>query len=108
MSPRTTGTQAAKSSALKPRKPHTSETVDEIWAELYELLEDYGPIWYTEELHNRATRALSGQPKGKRFSLIRGRTRERRLKWAVIETATRSQSGICAVPTADRSSFPKS
>lgn len=26
--------------------------------ELFELLEDYGPSWYTEELHNRVTAAL--------------------------------------------------
>ncbi len=26
--------------------------------ELFELLEDYAPIWYTEELHSRAAAAL--------------------------------------------------
>jgi hypothetical protein len=26
--------------------------------ELFELLEDYAPTWYTEELHNRAAHAL--------------------------------------------------
>jgi hypothetical protein len=26
--------------------------------ELFELLEDYAPTWYTEELHNRAAAAL--------------------------------------------------
>jgi hypothetical protein len=26
--------------------------------ELYQLLEDYGPAWYTEEHHERAVRAL--------------------------------------------------
>jgi hypothetical protein len=26
--------------------------------EFFELLEDYAPIWYTEELHNRAATAL--------------------------------------------------
>jgi hypothetical protein len=26
--------------------------------EMFELLEDYAPIWYTEELHNRAAAAL--------------------------------------------------
>jgi len=25
---------------------------------LYELLEDYGPMWYTEEVHNLASAAL--------------------------------------------------
>ena len=29
--------------------------------ELFELLQDYAPIWYTEELHNRAAVAL-GEP----------------------------------------------
>ena len=26
--------------------------------ELYELLEDYAPVWYSEEAHNRAEAAL--------------------------------------------------
>lgn len=26
--------------------------------ELFQLLEDYAPAWYTEELHNRAVAAL--------------------------------------------------
>jgi hypothetical protein len=30
----------------------------EALAELYELLEEYGPSWYTEEMHNRAEVAL--------------------------------------------------
>ena len=29
--------------------------------ELFGLLEEYGPIWYTEEHHNRALSALLGQ-----------------------------------------------
>jgi hypothetical protein len=29
--------------------------------ELLGLLEEYGPIWYTEEHHNRARSALLGQ-----------------------------------------------
>ena len=29
-----------------------------ILRDLYELLEDYGPAWYTEEHHNRAIAAL--------------------------------------------------
>ena len=32
-----------------------------ILRELFELLEDYAPMWYTEELHNRAASAL-GEP----------------------------------------------
>jgi hypothetical protein len=30
----------------------------EALAELYELLEEYGPTWYTEEMHHRAEAAL--------------------------------------------------
>lgn len=29
--------------------------------ELFELLEEYGPSWYTEEHHNRALSALLGE-----------------------------------------------
>lgn len=32
-----------------------------ILRELFELLQDYSPIWYTEELHNRTAAAL-GEP----------------------------------------------
>lgn len=37
------------------RRPATPRIVLE---ELFELLEDYGPSWYTEEHHNRAIAAL--------------------------------------------------
>lgn len=30
-----------------------------IFKELFELLEDYGPVWYSEELHERARAALT-------------------------------------------------
>ena len=33
-------------------------TVREALSELVKLLEKYGPAWYTEEHHNRATSAL--------------------------------------------------
>jgi hypothetical protein len=29
-----------------------------VFAELYELLEDYAPTWYSEDLHHRAEAAL--------------------------------------------------
>ena len=29
-----------------------------ILRELFELLQDYAPVWYTEEIHNRAASAL--------------------------------------------------
>jgi hypothetical protein len=37
------------------RRPVNPRTVLE---DLFELLEDYGPSWYTEEHHNRAVAAL--------------------------------------------------
>lgn len=37
------------------RKPASGNAV---LRELFELLEDYAPSWYTEELHNRAAAAL--------------------------------------------------
>lgn len=30
----------------------------DVFMELFELLEEYGPKWYTEEQHNRAMAAL--------------------------------------------------
>ncbi len=33
-------------------------TSREVLEELFELLEDYAPTWYTEEHHNRAVAAL--------------------------------------------------
>lgn len=42
---------------------YTTQPVDpaSILRELFELLQDYAPIWYTEEMHNRAAAAL-GEP----------------------------------------------
>ncbi|HTZ31115.1 MAG TPA: hypothetical protein VMH31_01585 [Methylomirabilota bacterium] len=49
--------------------------VKEIFSELFDLLEDYAPSWYTEELHDRALASLetlrrmtetSAGPMGKR------------------------------------------
>lgn len=108
MIPRTAATLAAKSPLLKHRKPRRSEVDSEIWAELFVLLEDYGPLWYTEDLHNRAGRALAALKKKKGFSLVRGRTSEKPVKCAALETVTRSQSGIYAVSAAARSNFSES
>jgi hypothetical protein len=45
----------------------SSQTIDrqmskaeatEVFAELFTLLEDYAPTWYSEELHDRAEAAL--------------------------------------------------
>ena len=35
-------------------------TTLEVLEELFHLLEDYAPTWYTEEHHNRAVAALRG------------------------------------------------
>ena len=32
--------------------------VEEVFLELFKLLEQYAPVWYTEEHHNRAASAL--------------------------------------------------
>ena len=46
-----------KSSIEDSHKLHTVSPGD-VLAELVELLEEYGPNWYTEELHDRALSAL--------------------------------------------------
>jgi hypothetical protein len=51
---RNLGTNKAVTSIDQPR-PASTQTV---LRELYELLEDYAPSWYTEEHHKRATTAL--------------------------------------------------
>ncbi len=44
---------------MVPAKPR-QETVSPVVAlrALYQLLEDYGPMWYTEEVHKLASAAL--------------------------------------------------
>jgi prephenate dehydrogenase len=37
-------------------------TTREVLEELFQLLEDYGPTWYTEKHHDRAVAALQGRP----------------------------------------------
>jgi hypothetical protein len=44
-----------KSSSPMEGRPVTAHAV---LKELFELLEDYAPTWYTEEHHNRAVAAL--------------------------------------------------
>ncbi|HEY3626501.1 MAG TPA: hypothetical protein VGL00_09455 [Terracidiphilus sp.] len=39
----------------------TSADAVAVLRELFEILEDYAPTWYTEELHNR-TAAVLGEP----------------------------------------------
>lgn len=36
------------------------ENAESVLRELVQMLEEYGPSWYTEELHNRAVLALGG------------------------------------------------
>jgi len=44
-----------------------SEREGEVLLQLFSLLEEYAPIWYTEEYHNRAVVAL-GSLKRRAFS----------------------------------------
>jgi hypothetical protein len=36
----------------------TSATPERVFEEIFNLLKAYGPVWYTQELHNRAVAAL--------------------------------------------------
>lgn len=47
--------QRSDVSRLMKRRPGVSEKALE---ELFELLEEYAPVWYTEEHHNHAVNAL--------------------------------------------------
>ena len=38
-----------------------SSAVTTVLEELFVLLEDYGPVWYTQEHHDRAVDALLGR-----------------------------------------------
>lgn len=49
-----TDSQPKETSAIHAGAP----TVREVLEELFLLLEDYAPTWYTEEHHNRAIAAL--------------------------------------------------
>ena len=50
------GTGQTPSSEDAERVPSAREVLEE----LFQLLEDYAPVWYTEEHHNRAVAALRG------------------------------------------------
>ncbi len=45
--------------SFKLKDTSTSTNPKVVLKEIFELLEEYGPVWYTEELHNRAKAALS-------------------------------------------------
>ena len=49
-----TGSHREKSDA----SPAPLESIAEVFRELFSLLEQYAPVWYTEEHHNRAVAAL--------------------------------------------------
>lgn len=48
----------AGSSALQLRERRPVVSAEEALRELFELLEDYAPSWYTKEHHERAIAAL--------------------------------------------------
>lgn len=45
--------------SFKVKLTSTSTNPKVVLKEILELLDEYGPIWYTEELHDRAKAALS-------------------------------------------------
>lgn len=49
-----TGSHREKSDA----SPAQLESIAEVFRELFNLLEEYAPVWYTEEHHSRAVAAL--------------------------------------------------
>jgi hypothetical protein len=50
-----TGGQCEKPDALQPQ----SAFFEEAFREMFNLLEEYAPLWYTTETHNRAVAALA-------------------------------------------------
>ena len=49
----------------KPSLEAQSVYVAEVFRELFNLLEQYAPVWYTEEHHNRALAALRALKEGR-------------------------------------------
>ena len=47
-----------ESPEFKRRRVRNAANVEVVLRELYLLLEDYAPVWYTEEHHRRALNAL--------------------------------------------------
>lgn len=79
MSARKLATSPAKSALLTSRELTVQETAQAILAELFELLEEYGPLWYTEDLHTRAARVVAQMGKTRAFPPIEGNAREKRV-----------------------------
>lgn len=50
--------QIAASTTIAATNSPVCEETNAVLRELVELLEDYAPIWYTEELHHRVASAL--------------------------------------------------
>jgi hypothetical protein len=48
----------SNSKSSSPKAPGMPIDQHVVLKELFELLEDYAPIWYTKELHDRAVAAL--------------------------------------------------
>ena len=47
---------------IRPEPGEGVPTTHEVLLELFQLLEDYAPTWYSEKHHNRAVAALLGRP----------------------------------------------
>jgi hypothetical protein len=47
--------------AVNQPPPRPAPTPRAVLRELFDLLEEYAPVWYTEELHDRAKAALSSK-----------------------------------------------
>lgn len=45
-------------SITSPEERERIPTAREVLQQFFQLLEEYAPVWYTEELHNRAVAAL--------------------------------------------------
>lgn len=52
------GRNTAGSTTIPTANTFPPAEANAVLRELVELLEDYAPIWYTEDLHNRAAAAL--------------------------------------------------
>jgi hypothetical protein len=78
MCPRRLVTLTAKSALPRKREQAGSEMVPAVLTELFELLDEYGPHWYTEDLRDRYARAIAELEERGRFSLIQGRGSEGR------------------------------
>ena len=55
---------ATRPDAWKEGKISRGPNPATVLKELFELLEDYAPVWYTEETHHRAVAALAQSMQG--------------------------------------------